>query len=102
MSDELAWYKSSYSDDEGGACVEVALEWRKSTYSDDEGANCVEVAHEWRKSSYSDSGGGACVEVAQHAARVYVRDSKAEPDGPRLAIAPAAWAAFVAYAAVGG
>ncbi|MFC6062692.1 DUF397 domain-containing protein [Streptomyces ochraceiscleroticus] len=60
MSDELAWYKSSYSDDEGGACVEVA----------------------------------------EHAARVYVRDSK-EPLGPRLAIAPAAWAAFVAYAAGG-
>ncbi|MER7399544.1 DUF397 domain-containing protein [Streptomyces sp. NPDC000151] len=55
----------------------------------------------WFKSSYSDSEGSACVEVAEHAARVYVRDSK-EPDGPRLAIAPSAWAAFVGYAAVGG
>ncbi|MDG9714465.1 DUF397 domain-containing protein [Streptomyces sp. DH10] len=25
MSDQLKWFKSSYSDDEGGACVEVAL-----------------------------------------------------------------------------
>ncbi|NUK04725.1 DUF397 domain-containing protein [Streptomyces lunaelactis] len=24
MSDVLQWFKSSYSDDEGGACVEVA------------------------------------------------------------------------------
>ena len=25
MSDQLKWFKSSYSDSEGGACVEVAL-----------------------------------------------------------------------------
>ncbi|MBC7270081.1 MAG: DUF397 domain-containing protein [Streptomyces sp.] len=25
MSDRLRWFKSSYSDNEGGACVEVAL-----------------------------------------------------------------------------
>ncbi|MEV0638489.1 DUF397 domain-containing protein [Streptomyces sp. NPDC050619] len=25
MSDQLTWFKSSYSDNEGGACVEVAL-----------------------------------------------------------------------------
>ncbi|MBK3581642.1 DUF397 domain-containing protein [Streptomyces sp. MBT65] len=25
MSDQLKWFKSSYSDNEGGACVEVAL-----------------------------------------------------------------------------
>ncbi|MGY3203106.1 DUF397 domain-containing protein [Streptomyces sp. TE5632] len=25
MSDQLDWFKSSYSDDEGGDCVEVAL-----------------------------------------------------------------------------
>ncbi|WP_030254282.1 DUF397 domain-containing protein [Streptomyces violens] len=56
----------------------------------------------WFKSSYSDSQGGNCVEVAEDGARVLVRDSKAEPDGPRLAIAPVAWAAFVEYAAVGG
>ncbi|WP_329546359.1 DUF397 domain-containing protein [Streptomyces sp. NBC_01356] len=25
MTEQLAWFKSSYSDDEGDACVEVAL-----------------------------------------------------------------------------
>ncbi|MBC2903585.1 DUF397 domain-containing protein [Streptomyces cupreus] len=25
MNDRLKWFKSSYSDDEGGACVEVAF-----------------------------------------------------------------------------
>ncbi|MEU6177404.1 DUF397 domain-containing protein [Streptomyces coeruleorubidus] len=25
MSDQLKWFRSSHSDDEGGACVEVAL-----------------------------------------------------------------------------
>ncbi|MET9684558.1 DUF397 domain-containing protein [Streptomyces coeruleorubidus] len=25
MSDQLKWFKSSYSDNEGGACLEVAL-----------------------------------------------------------------------------
>ncbi|MDX3069380.1 DUF397 domain-containing protein [Streptomyces sp. ND04-05B] len=25
MSDQLAWFKSSHSDNEGGDCVEVAL-----------------------------------------------------------------------------
>jgi hypothetical protein len=25
MSDQLTWFKSSYSDDEGGDCVEVAV-----------------------------------------------------------------------------
>ncbi|MBZ4020354.1 DUF397 domain-containing protein [Streptomyces purpurogeneiscleroticus] len=81
---------------------DARLTWFKSSYSDSGGGNCVEVALEWRKSSYSDDEGGACVEVAEDTARVHIRDSKAEPNGPRLEIAPAAWAAFVAYAAVGG
>ncbi|WP_405818365.1 DUF397 domain-containing protein [Streptomyces sp. NBC_01390] len=28
MSDQLKWFKSSYSDDEGGDCVEVAFSAR--------------------------------------------------------------------------
>ncbi|MEU3253254.1 DUF397 domain-containing protein [Streptomyces sp. NPDC006997] len=32
MSDRLRWLKSSYSDNEGGACVEVALETRTTTH----------------------------------------------------------------------
>ncbi|WP_055525047.1 DUF397 domain-containing protein [Streptomyces graminilatus] len=31
MSTALEWFKSSYSGDEGGACLEVAYTWRKST-----------------------------------------------------------------------
>ncbi|WP_405931610.1 DUF397 domain-containing protein [Streptomyces sp. NBC_00827] len=31
MSDQLTWFKSSYSDDEGGDCVEVALPGRQAT-----------------------------------------------------------------------
>ncbi|MGW1880876.1 DUF397 domain-containing protein [Streptomyces sp. NPDC001970] len=78
MSDRLTWFKSTYSDSEGGACIEVALEWRKSTYS--------------------DSQGGACIEVATSPHTVHVRDSKLG-DGatsPRFAVADPAWTAFVA------
>ncbi|MGP3983870.1 DUF397 domain-containing protein [Streptomyces sp. KR80] len=70
-----------------------ALEWFKSSYSTEQGGNCVEVAYAWRKSSYSGSEGGACVEVAAHPAAVHVRDSK-DPDGPVLTFTPEAWASF--------
>ncbi|MFD4336805.1 DUF397 domain-containing protein [Streptomyces anulatus] len=54
---------------------------------------------EWVKSSYSDSSNSnECVEVAAAPDAVHVRDSK-NVRGPRLAVAPAAWAGFVAYAA---
>ncbi|MFH9069596.1 DUF397 domain-containing protein [Streptomyces alboflavus] len=75
MSDELTWFKSSYSDGEGSNCVEVALDWRKSTYSDDEGANCVEVA----------LGGPDAV---------HIRDSK-RAAGPHLNVSAPAWKAFI-------
>ncbi|GKQ36534.1 DUF397 domain-containing protein [Streptomyces sp. A012304] len=54
----------------------------------------------WFKSSYSSgSEGDSCVEVATTSATVHVRDSKnASADGPRLALAPRAWAAFLPYA----
>ncbi|MET7411449.1 DUF397 domain-containing protein [Streptomyces rubiginosohelvolus] len=53
----------------------------------------------WFKSSYSDSSNGSeCVEVATAPDVVLVRDSK-NTQAPRLAVAPAAWAGFVAYAA---
>lgn len=70
----LAWFKSSYSDGEGGDCVEVALAWHKSSHSDGEGGQCVEVA--------------ACSAV------VHVRDSKVA-GGPELAVAPGAWDVFL-------
>ncbi|THA23829.1 DUF397 domain-containing protein [Streptomyces sp. RKND-216] len=52
----------------------------------------------WAKSSYSGSSGDNCIEVAACADTVHVRDSKVS-DGPQLAVAPAAWASFVGYAA---
>ncbi|WP_228989989.1 DUF397 domain-containing protein [Streptomyces sp. DH8] len=72
----------------------IALDWFKSSYSNGNGGDCVEVAYHWRKSSYSDGDGGACVEVAAHPAAVHVRDSKVS-EGPVLTVAPAAWSAFV-------
>lgn len=76
MSTELAWFKSSYSNTEGGACVEVALSWHKSSYSNTEGGNCVEVA------------------TCPHT--IHVRDSKdlAEPE---LAFPAVAWATFLTW-----
>ncbi|MGA4855660.1 DUF397 domain-containing protein [Streptomyces koyangensis] len=70
------------------------LSWFKSSYSSDTGGNCIEVAYDWRKSSYSSNSGGACVEVAAHPTTVHIRDSKVTA-GPVLDVAPAAWAAFV-------
>ncbi|MBU6530877.1 DUF397 domain-containing protein [Streptomyces sp. NPDC057245] len=50
----------------------------------------------WFKSSYSDSSNGNdCVEVAPTAVTIHVRDSK-RASGPRLALTPQAWTAFVA------
>ncbi|PCG84706.1 DUF397 domain-containing protein [Streptomyces sp. WZ.A104] len=55
----------------------------------------------WFKSSYSDSSNpNDCVEVATAPDAVHVRDSK-NAQGPRLAVTPAAWEGFVAYAATG-
>ncbi|MCP3819042.1 DUF397 domain-containing protein [Streptomyces sp. A3M-1-3] len=76
MSERLRWFKSSYSDSEGSACIEVALEWRKSTHSDSQGSNCVEVA------------------TCPHT--VHVRDSKLGDGSPRFAVSSPTWAAFVA------
>ncbi|MFD5027216.1 DUF397 domain-containing protein [Streptomyces sp. NPDC058373] len=70
------------------------LGWFKSSYSSNAGGDCVEVAYDWRKSSYSSNSGGNCVEVAAHPTKVHVRDSKV-PAGPVLDVTPAAWAAFV-------
>ncbi|WP_369206855.1 DUF397 domain-containing protein [Streptomyces sp. PU-14G] len=76
MSTELAWFKSSYSNTEGGACVEAAVSWRKSSYSNTDGGNCVEVA--------------ACPHT------IHVRDSKQHLTGPQVTFTADAWSAFVA------
>ncbi|MFD4898047.1 DUF397 domain-containing protein [Streptomyces sp. NPDC057699] len=78
MSSSLAWFKSSYSSEQGGACLEVAYAWRKSSYSDFQEA--------------------ACIEIAAHPAAIHIRDSKS-PEGPTFTVAPAAWSAFAAFAA---
>jgi hypothetical protein len=77
------------------------VRWRKSSYSDHQGGACVEVAGLWRKSSHSGHSGGDCVEVADLAVAVGVRDSK-DPEGPKLMFGAAAWRAFTREAKRGG
>jgi hypothetical protein len=69
--------------------------WRRSSYSGDNGGNCVEIAVAWRKSSYSGGNGGGCVEVAPAGSDIAVRDSK-DPDGPHLHFSAGDWRAFLA------
>ncbi|MFJ3968991.1 DUF397 domain-containing protein [Streptomyces parvus] len=73
------------------------LRWFKSSYSSDSGGECIEVAFDWRTSSYSSGSGGDCVEVAACPHSVHVRDSKVS-DGPVFAVASDAWSAFVTWA----
>ncbi|GHI05376.1 toxin [Streptomyces cellostaticus] len=80
LSDAL-WFKSSYSNGDGGECVEVAGDFPGAAL--------------WRKSSYSNGDGGNCVEVADNLpGLVPVRDSKV-PHGPALVLTAAAWAPFI-------
>ncbi len=79
-------------------------EWFKSSYSDDQGGDCVEGARlgaDWFKSSYSNDQGAACVEGARLAVGgMAVRDSK-DPDGPALVFPAEAWTAFTAAVRAG-
>ncbi|MGA4840012.1 DUF397 domain-containing protein [Streptomyces sp. G45] len=95
------WRRSSYSNAQGGECVEVAegapgvLAVRDSKYR--EGPSVVFSAGAWtgfvdgmrgpwRRSSYSNAQGGDCVEVAGGFVGVLaVRDSK-HPEGPKAAV----------------
>ncbi|MGV9353459.1 DUF397 domain-containing protein [Streptomyces misionensis] len=103
----VTWRKSSYSNPDGGECLEVsddllaAARWRKSSHSNPDGGACLEVsdhlraAARWRKSSHSNPDGGQCLEVSDDLpSSVPVRDSKT-PHGPALLFADPAWAAFV-------
>ncbi|MFJ8495878.1 DUF397 domain-containing protein [Streptomyces sp. NPDC094038] len=73
----------------------MAPHWFKSSYSNDGGGACLEVAVAWRRSTHSGSEGGACVEVAACPHAVHVRDSKNPAEtGPTLTASPAVWAAF--------
>ncbi|MFJ6696772.1 DUF397 domain-containing protein [Streptomyces sp. NPDC091272] len=79
------WFKSSYSNDQGGDCVEGAR-------------LCAEAVRgmDWHKSSYSNDQGGNCVEGAQldDGMMMAVRDSKV-PDGPAFIVRAEAWTTFV-------
>ncbi|MDG9717109.1 DUF397 domain-containing protein [Streptomyces sp. DH24] len=76
MSNELSWFKSSYSSSGSGDCVEVALSWRKS--------------------SYSSGGSGDCLEIATAPDAIHVRDSK-NTRGPQLSVSPVTWHDFVGH-----
>ncbi|GGN42208.1 toxin [Streptomyces kronopolitis] len=76
-------------------------QWRKSSYSDQNGGSCLEVAHDfpgaaaWRKSSYSSGASDNCLEVSDaHPGVVPVRDSKS-PQGPALIFPADGWTTFV-------
>ncbi|QPP06208.1 DUF397 domain-containing protein [Streptomyces bathyalis] len=84
--------------DEDAVRRQGELIWVRSSYSDNEGGECVEVA--WRKSSYSDSEGANCVEVADATSSVHVRDSK-DPQGPQLTVPRSGWTQFLQYATAG-
>ncbi|MFJ9564661.1 DUF397 domain-containing protein [Streptomyces fuscichromogenes] len=71
------------------------LQWFKSSYSDDSGGQCLETAYTWHKSSYSNDSGGQCLEIAPCPQAIHIRDSKTAPDGPTLTLSPATWAAFL-------
>ncbi|MEV0469129.1 DUF397 domain-containing protein [Streptomyces prunicolor] len=74
--------------------------WRKSSYSNPDGGNCIEVsddllsAADWHKSSYSNTSGGECIEVASNLPLVPVRDSK-NPTHGTLIFGVEAWSEFV-------
>ncbi|MFD7134107.1 DUF397 domain-containing protein [Streptomyces sp. NPDC059894] len=74
------------------------LTWFKSSYSGGEGGDCLETAYNWRKSTHSDGGGGECLEVAACPHTIHIRDSK-HPDGPHLTLSAPAWGGFLTHAA---
>lgn len=81
--------------------------WRKSSYSNPDGGNCLEIAERfpgaalWRKSSYSNPDDGDCVEVADGLTGIVpVRDSKT-PHGPAVLFGARAWSAFISHVTKG-
>ncbi|MET7650325.1 DUF397 domain-containing protein [Streptomyces sp. NPDC005486] len=59
-------------------------------------ASAADAKLEWIKSSYSTADGPDCVEVATALDHILVRDSKI-PHGPRLALPPTTWTAFLPF-----
>lgn len=83
--------------DARGLMSTTELTWFKSSYSSGGDGDCIEVALSWHKSSYSGASGDDCLEVATSPTTIHIRDSK-NRQGPALALSPAAWAGFLAYA----
>ncbi|ARF55219.1 DUF397 domain-containing protein [Streptomyces gilvosporeus] len=81
--------------------------WVKSSYSEGNGGECVEFSRDfaWTKSSYSDANGGQCLEFSRALTHphglVPVRDSK-NPDGPALIFPAPLWSSFVDAVKNGG
>ncbi|MDH6702643.1 MULTISPECIES: DUF397 domain-containing protein [Streptomyces] len=101
----VTWRKSSYSNSDGGQCIEVSDDflvgaaWRKSSHSNPDGGECLEVSDDflvgaaWRKSSHSNPDGGQCLEFADNLPVVPVRDSK-DPARTPLVFEAGAWSVF--------
>ncbi|GLZ41120.1 DUF397 domain-containing protein [Actinokineospora sp. NBRC 105648] len=81
--------------------IEPGIDWttvpfRKSSFSDTNGGQCVEIGWAdatFRKSSFSQTNGGECVEVAHRTDLVGVRDSKSPTSG-LLELPTTSWTAF--------
>ncbi|GGW90073.1 DUF397 domain-containing protein [Streptomyces noursei] len=78
----------------------TAAKWIKSSYSDANGGNCLEFSPDfaWVKSSYSEGNGGECLEFSPSRALTHalvpLRDSKL-PHGPVITVPVAGWSSFV-------
>lgn len=78
----------------------AAAVWVKSSYSEGNGGDCVEFTRDfiWVKSSYSDANGGECIEFSRALTEAHglvpVRDSK-DPDGPALVFPAGGWSSFI-------
>ncbi|MFL1377683.1 DUF397 domain-containing protein [Nocardiopsis protaetiae] len=79
----------------------ISEHWTKSSYSNGEGGNCVEarsftLTDQWAKSSYSNGEGGDCVEARGMVtySRVGIRDTQNRHLG-HLEIPAAEWTALL-------
>ncbi|GHF17617.1 DUF397 domain-containing protein [Streptomyces griseoluteus] len=75
----------------------TALAWFKSSYSSNDGPDCVEVAMAWFKSSHSGANEPDCVEVALTPDHIHIRDSKTT-DGDQLTVSADTWTSFLSHA----
>ncbi|MGW8528409.1 MULTISPECIES: DUF397 domain-containing protein [Nocardiopsidaceae] len=73
------------------------FQWRKSSYSSNQGGECVEVALDWRKSRYSSGQSGDCAEVADGDCHMHLRDSK-NPGLGHFSFGSGEWSSFLGSA----